>query len=175
VGGRAWTEEEVRVLVREWHLVSVETLMQKLPGRTWQAIVRKARGLRLPFRVPQGHEALHRCALRQGVHVSVLRKALEAAGARIYTSYPSHWRKPHRRKKWSAKNRYVEIDEADRAASAWLALETLTEAARRLGVGYYGLRHRLRRMGVAPGVQNTRLAPAVYDRAMALPDGRRKS
>lgn len=144
-----WSSSELDTLRREWHEVGERTLRGKLRGRTWIAIRAVARELGLPFGVPQGCESVRASAARNGYDDETFRRVLQDAGVRVRACYRGDYR-------GDVRAFYVEIDEADRAVAMRASTETITGAARRLGITPRWLWCMLMRVGLRDPVREAR-------------------
>lgn len=113
---REWSSAECATLSRLWPLgYSRASLSQKLPGRTWYAIVTKARELGCKSGPPQGYVSLSEAERRLGYSRSTLREIFalaEVASRRIRPGAQSR-----RREGWTA----YEFDEAREAVERWIS------------------------------------------------------
>jgi predicted DNA-binding protein (UPF0251 family) len=173
--GCRWTAAETRALRDGWQDVGRATLLARLPGRTWCAVHTRARRLGLGMGVRQGHLTLRAAARVLGFHHQTLPRILAWAGVpvvrchglgRVRVAFAARQQRPHR---W----RTVDADDARAAVERWLAAETPTDAARRLGVPRRTLHDWVTRAGHRPAVPrgDLRLGPEVYD-ALAAAHGR---
>lgn len=163
---RHWTADEERALRLAWGEVSPETLLRRLPDRTWQAIWQHAVDkLGLPRGVPQGYETLRSAARRTGYVAHHLRKILDAEGVRVRYWYGGGRASAHAggrdfpRNPWCA----VDPDEVDAAVARWCRLETVATAARRHGWTWRRAERVLRAAGLLPPVVPGRRTPARLD------------
>ncbi len=145
----SWSNDELETLRREWHEVGERTLRSKLRGRTWIAIRATARKLGLPFGVPQGCESVRASAARNGYSDETFRRVLRDADVRVRACYRGDYR-------GDVRTFYVEIDEADRAVAARASTETITGAARRLGIVPRWLWFMLTRVGLRDPARSAR-------------------
>lgn len=171
MGGRAWAAAEDRALRELWGEASERRLRAALRGRTWRAIRHRAKVvLRLPGGVPQGHVHIKAAARAAGFSWCAMMGVLRWAGVATRVSYskPGHVRQGRR-----VGLRYVEADAARDAAARWCACESISQAARRVGLSNAFLGVVLRRAGVLTPAAfyghrvGYRLAPAVVDRVLA--------
>lgn len=79
VHSRAWTQEEVLTLRREWGELTERVLRQKLPGRTISAIYGKAKELGLPAQ-SDGRTGYRHASTRLGVDLLAIRKLITEVG-----------------------------------------------------------------------------------------------
>ncbi|MDP3278604.1 MAG: hypothetical protein Q8Q09_25670 [Deltaproteobacteria bacterium] len=164
-----WTQAQITYLTREWGEMSQRNLARELAPHTWYAIRERAKRLGLHMGVPQGRETLNTLAPEFGVDPVTLRKILREAGVQRVRVYPL-------RRHYGRSCRYhYERDDARDAFDAWLALETLAEAARRMGVSYQWLRKRaLLTTSKQDGTNFARRAPTEWDELAArFPRGER--
>ena len=167
---QTWTPKEDEVLRLYWNDSSLRTLKDRLPGRTRNAIYERACRLGLRAGTPQGMVSVKSLAKDPswGYDYYKTLKMLETAGVRV------------RNFSYSGKKvgvRYVEVDEARRAAEEWerriaderVGKETVKEAAIRLGIREESLRNWVRAEGLLPPTAPGRkykfwALPEVYDR-----------
>jgi hypothetical protein len=168
----SWTPQEDETLRQYWNDSSLKTLKSHLPGRTRNGIYERACKLGLKAGTPQGMVSVKSLSKDPawGYDYYKTLKMLEAAGARV------------RMFSYAGKRegvRYVEIDDAHRAAEEWergiadqrLGKETPKEAARRLKVRETTLREWLIKEGLRPPKVPDRkmkfwATPDVYDRVV---------
>lgn len=173
-----WTAREDRTLRLEWGELTVRSLRAKLPGRTWVAIVCRARTLRLGSPA-QGRVAVAVAARMCGFAHMTMAKILRVEGVHV----ERHPGGVHARARKVPRS-LVDPDEARAAVTRYLArmsaAESITQAAARTGLTARQVQARLARAGVLAPVgrgHHFRVDPAVTDRAIAewrpLPMGRR--
>ena len=123
---RAWSDAEVRTLQLEWHQLQYRGLREKLPGRTWRAIRKKARGLGLPLGVPQGSLSLRACAKKLGVEILALQSICAARGVHVGRVYPGDRKRARGRPRARrhVAGRFLEHSRRRRGAPAWAASES---------------------------------------------------
>lgn len=169
----AWTAREDETLRLNWNDVSISSLKRYLPGRTKTGIYGRARKLGLRAGTPQGMVSLKSLSEDPawGYDYYKTLKILASEGVTV------------RRFGYAGKKngtRYVERDEARRAAEEWerkiaeerVGKETPKEAASRLHVRRSTFREWLTREGLLPAksAENKRrfwAVPEVYDRVYA--------
>lgn len=164
-GAGAWSAEEVEYLSREWGEVGQRTLMKNLPRRAWGAIYQKARKLGLGV-ATQGLMPLKHAALKAGMSFIPFRSVMERMEVRIrrhLTPSPDMGAVPSR-------HVFVDWSDAEVAVKRWLAMERLTDAARRLRLDRCTLGRHTVRAGYALRVHKShlRLPPETWD-AIAVP------
>jgi len=160
---RRWGTVDDRRLKTLWlSSDSLESIAGKL-GRTPLTTYWRAYELDLPLGAPAGYEYLSAAATRTGYETSQLRVILGAAGVAIR---PVRARTSKKRK---SRAHFVDPFDVDRAVEAWLQLETVECAARRLGIGGDNLRRWLREAGhdKPPRKYTWRLPPEVFDELVA--------
>ena len=171
---RAWTPAEDHLLTLEWGEDAPRTLRQKLPGRSWHAIMLRAGELGLE-RPQREMVSLEEAARTAGYSPKTLRGILHRYGVAV----ESH-RHGRRAEDQGALRRYVpryrvdpiEVEDAVRQHLAETAAdprETVAVAAARLGLTRMALWCRLRRAGLLPRAGQGRAAllePGVADRVV---------
>lgn len=169
---RRWTKQEDRTLLIEWGDVQPWTLFDKLPGRTWSAICRRAEelGLGAP---QQDMEPLAHVAKRLGFCAQTLRVILKRRGVEIeHYAAGDHALRGRRARLYRvdpiAAEDAVRAELAERAADP---RETIQQAAARHGMSVSEMETRLSRIGALPtapkGVPRL-VMPADADRAAAV-------
>lgn len=162
-----WTAREDRVLRMEWGLVfSRRTLREKLPGRTWCAIARRAQALGLgsPAR---GLVSVKAAAKASGYSVLGLYGVIQRQGVIVRRHCGNH---QESRVYTRLLVDMLDVEEAiarDIAEAA--TTETVAEAAARHGVRRSTMRDRLRAAGMSAMTrrgQPARLDPRAVDAAM---------
>jgi len=140
---RPWSEADLFTLAALWGSpgLSLAALARRF-SRTPYAVYVAAGRAGLARGVPEGWESIAAAAGRTGYTVATLRRVLAAAGVRTSTA----WGNP-RAPRTGAPKRAVRPADVDRAVAAWLARETVEEAARRVGVVPVTLRRWLRLSG----------------------------
>lgn len=169
---RRWTAREDRTLLVEWGDVQPRTLFDKLPGRTWSAICRRAEetGLGPP---QQDLEPLTRVAERLGYCAQTLRAILRRRGVEI-EHYAAGDRALRGRRARLYRVDPIAAEDAVRAELAERAAdtrETVRAAADRHGLTLEQMETRLARLGLLPrsGIGRARwIEAADADRAAAL-------
>lgn len=138
-----WTPQEDKILRIEWGDVSARTLREKLPGRSWIAIKLRATRLRLGSPA-QGRISIAEAARRAGLSPKYFTQVLLARGVRI-ERHPGGFGAQTRR----CPRYLVDPDDAEDAVAAHLdeqrGVESVAEAARRIGVAATTLRSALLR------------------------------
>lgn len=175
IARRRWSAEEEHALRLAWGEVRPETLLQRFPGRTWQAIWQHAvTALGLPRGVPQGHETLRSAAKRTGYSIHQLWEILGAANVRVRYWYGGGRTSSHVGGREFPRNPWRAVDplEVDAAVARWCRLETVATAARRLAMSPQGLQRVLRAAGLLPPAEpgrrpHARLDPHDIDHALA--------
>lgn len=168
----SWTPQEDETLRQYWNELSTRTLRSHLPGRTRNAIYERSVKLGLRSGTPQGMVSVKSLSddPAWGYDYYKTLRMLDAAGARVRTfNYAGR----------KSGVRYVEIDDARRAAEVWekriaeqrIGKETVKEAARRLRVREENLRNWVRSEGLLPPIDPRRkyklwALPEVYDRVV---------
>lgn len=163
---QTWTAREDEVLLLNWNDSSISALKRYLPGRTRIAIYERAKRLNLRAGPPQGMVSVKALSEDAGWGYDYYKtlRMLSAAGITVRVfGYAGKKRGV----------RYVEIDEARRAAREWergiadqrVGKETTKEAAARLHIREETLRGWLRREGVVPDI-----TPGRKLRFWALPE-----
>jgi transposase-like protein len=145
---RPWSSADLFSLAALWGSpgLSLCALARRF-GRTPYAVYVAAGRHGLARGVPEGWESVAAAARRTGYTVATLRRVLSAASVRTSTA----WGNPLA-PRTGAPKRAVRPADVDRAVAAWLARETVEEAARRVGVVPVTLRRWLRLSGCqAPG------------------------
>lgn len=162
-----WTAREDRILRMEWGLVfSRRTLREKLPGRTWCAIARRAQALNLgsPAR---GLVSVKAAAIASGYSVLGLYGVIQRQGVIVRRHCGNH---QETRVYTRLLVDMLDVEEAiarDIAEAA--ATETVAEAAARHGVRQSTMRDKLRAAGMTATTrrgQPARLDPRAVDAAM---------
>lgn len=188
VGQSRWTRAETETLTRERGLVGRRSLREKLPGRSWRAILSHARHLGLAT-FPQGWCSRSEAARRAGYHPATLDGILAWANAaemarRARGGTPGdaddvgvptrlHTTTQHGRDNAKVRWLLVEWEACERAVERWVRSETCRDAAQRLGVPRHALARWLVDAGEAPapkgrvGRRMFRALPEVYDRVVA--------
>ena len=142
-----WTEDERRILRREWGELAWKTLRTLLPGRTWCAVAQQA--LRMGLGDPaQGVHSIEAAVERTGLSRGCLLRVLAAEGVQVINrplTSPKKRRGPGRPKaaargrsrrgfRWLA----VDMDRAVEAVESWMARRasrmTCVEAADHCGL-----------------------------------------
>jgi hypothetical protein len=159
--GAEWSRDDVLLLRNEWNVLSRRRLQHKLQ-RTWIAIMVMAKRLKLPFGVPQGHETLTQAARRCNYSTWKLRQILAWAGVRLHRPYGQGRQQAQR-----IHALYIDPEHVDTAVREYLALETLSHAARQRGMATQTLLKLLVAAGKVPATRKprtaVRLPPEVYD------------
>ena len=108
-----------------WDEVSLATASHGLLGRTEAAVYSRAQKLRFPLGIQSGFESLQGAALRTGFSIASVKKILVAHGVQPYKrmSLPNPGPVKFRPMQWKT-------EDVDAAVLAWLATETVEEAAR---------------------------------------------
>ncbi len=164
---RPWTAREDRLLTIEWGDVGTRVLKSKFPGRTWVAIVCRAKTLGLGSPA-QGHVSIDHAARVCGYSPTYMGKLIRALGVAVH---------PHPGGMLAGKRvcprNLVDLDEVREAVVRHLSSdtrETLREAAARVGLTPPQVKERLRRAGLLPCIGRglaARIEPADVDRAVA--------
>lgn len=123
---RRWTADDDERLRAQWGLEDIYVIARNL-GRTRLTVYWRAYELDLPLGCPEGWEYVSDAAARAGYATATLWRILKFARVRVLHSYS-------RNQGRQRGNHIVEPLDVDDAVKAWLETETLTEAARRLGV-----------------------------------------
>lgn len=137
-----WTKEEDKVLRSLWGEASLEAIVRKI-GRPRGGVYLRAIEIGLEVGVPQGCESIDACAARCGFERRTMLRVLAFGGVHAHF-VPS--RSPKRNRKY--RSRYVDAFRADEAVAAWMASESVTQAADRRGLGGNVLRSWLLKAGV---------------------------
>lgn len=138
---RRWTADEDKRLAWAWDKHGPRELARTF-GRSAIAIYHRASRLGLGNGVPRGGETLEEAARRCGVVDGTLKLAMELAGVRARRlRHNPHVGRAHPRRRW------LWPEDADRAIAAWCSTETITAAARRLGISRYALNRVLHERG----------------------------
>lgn len=87
LGSLEWTKSELKKLRAMWQFDAPRTIMQKLRGRNWAAIMLKARDLGLGTAIPQGYLSTCGMAAHLGVDYTVVRKIAEFSAIRPRIHY----------------------------------------------------------------------------------------
>jgi transposase-like protein len=157
-----WTPDEERILRLEWKVVTPRTLRQKLPGRSWEAIRRKAQLLGLAGGQPQGTVTLKEAAKAAGYTVPHLRRILAWADVPV--------------KKWGKRYTAVDLFDVEEAVAKWNACETLEQGAARLRIQIPHLRAALKYCEqFGEWYAGKRFDPSVLDDAVKRYDSRGES
>lgn len=170
--GRRWTQREDRTLLIEWGDNVPRTLCDKLRGRSWSSICRRADelGLGPP---QQDMQSLGSVARRLGYCAATLRGILARHGVEVESYHGGNCAKGGRKvTPWRvdpvAAEEAVRAELAERAADR---REKLTDAAARHGLTPGQMETRLARLGLlpreAPGCTRW-VQPEDADRAAAL-------
>lgn len=190
-----WTKQELATLAAHWGEDGRRTIMEKLPGRSWPSIVARVQRLGLPL-IPQGWVTVSEAARQTGFAKDQLRRVIAWANGhghdvvvRVHSTSADGGRRSPRMPRAQVRNpnakrgrnrcngrkvywRLVQLAEVLDAVEAWMALELLPSAARRLGVIPQTLRAWMREAGHTWGRrEQVRRDPAVYD-AVARAHGR---
>lgn len=136
-----WSAADDELLRREWQEVGMQTLMDKLPGRTRGAIHHRAKDLGLPRGVPQGYVPMAVASRRAGLAFDAFKSLLERAGIRPV-------RIASRKKKGRYSRLCVEPEQIDEAMAFYNATETLRGAERARDLPRGTLSRWLREAGV---------------------------
>lgn len=157
---RRWTRGDVKILRDLWGTVTLATIAEKL-GRSPLTVYYFATKAGLQRGCPQGYEYLTAAATRTGFDTGQLRVILASAGVklRVVMALPKKRRHYH----------VVSPDIVDEAVDAWMKLEGLPDAARRLGTTREVVRAALVAAGHEPPPLKFRwrVLPSVADEAMA--------
>lgn len=154
---QAWTAREAATLMREWGEVAPRELRRKLPGRSWAAIVSRARVLRLPS-ASRGVVSILEATRLTGLSRPTLLRVLAEAGVRVMRRRAS----TARRGETQAAYRWwvVDPDEACDAVRAWLdqrrAHLTWAQAAAHCGVCGQVMRRAMRSLAAVRPVDGFR-------------------
>lgn len=130
---RRWTPEEDKSLGWWWGMLTLEAIAKRL-GRTASSVYFRAKAKGYGVGCPRGMEYLTNAARRCGYNERDLRKILAWAGVqtqRPWTIYEG------------ARYAIVDPDRVDEAVAAWVKTDTLTNAAKRLGVTRFRLAARV--------------------------------
>lgn len=166
---RRWTEIEDQRLRR---LLAESGIRRtaRLLSRTKRSVYSRAKALGLELGCPRGYEYIATAAERAGYAPQTLWKILRWAGVRTQLSLAD----PSIRRK-TKKGRFYIVDEfdVDNAVSKWLATETPTMAARRLGCDYRRVVSALLASGLPlparpPGHQHWRIPSVIVEEALAM-------
>lgn len=155
-----WQPRELKILARKFGKVSRTTLMAMLDTRSWDAIIKQAKADGL-VGLPEGKLLLSAAAEKFGYHVSTFRDLLLRHRVKIVL-YSCCDGLERAASPW----RYVSEAACHRAVKADASMETMAQAAERLGVPYKTLRAWLLAAGrVLPGRRGCwqRLEPGVAD------------
>lgn len=161
---RQWTQAEDKILTVEWGLIQPRRLMEKLRGRTWSAIYRRAVStLNLPI-AQQGWVSLMGAARRCGVSMDMFRRIVRVM------EVPTRPNPTPQSLTTTFGMTLVEWDDAETAVRAWLTLEVCKAAAGRLMLDAGALRKAARQAGHRGEVRGSplRLSPETWD-ALAAP------
>jgi len=121
---RRWTRDDVKLLRDLWGTATLETVAKKL-GRSPLTVYYFATKAGLQRGCPQGFEYLTAAAKRTGFDTGQLRAILASAGVKLRVAMAL----PKKRRHYHV----VSPDLVDEAVAAWMKLEGLPDAARRLG------------------------------------------
>lgn len=158
---RSWKldEEKLRTL---WQTMTPRELRTALGGRSWSAILERARLLGLPFGPPKGCESLNKAAERCGVNHAHLLRILAACEVPLRECYPNN-RAP---KKFP--RHYVDSFEVTRAVEWYSRSVLLTPMAREYGIHEKTLRKWVDRAGLTPRIysQSERFEPEEVERVL---------
>lgn len=166
-----WTAEELTTLRREWALVSMRRLRDKLPGRSTLAIRRRAHALGLDGAQIQGLLALTTLAQKFGFARPTMLGILERAGVKLVRRHPGGSLRENRRQFWKI---YADETEAREAFERWAREETAQAAARRVGVCARVLRKRALDAELVTFGAPARLQPEQWDELASVRRRRRR-
>lgn len=113
---RGWSPQECSILRREWGDVGKRTLLSKLKGRTWSAVLNKSFELGLRDQ-QQGRVSITEAARRAGFCLPTLRTILEAQGVKVRRVWGQRTRQD------SAPRQVVVWDDVRRAVERHLEAE----------------------------------------------------
>lgn len=134
-GPKHWSKRELQVLMSVWQLEAPRTIMCKLRGRNWHAILAKAREVGLGTAIPQGYLSTSQMARRLGVDHTIVAKIAAFADIRRHVHYGAC---APVAKTGVVRHVYWPIDEMETACKKWLEYEKvgplLTTVARCLRV-----------------------------------------
>jgi len=158
---RRWTRADVKVLRDLWGTLTLATIAERL-GRSPLTVYYFATKAGLQRGCPQGFEYLTAAAKRTGFDTGQLRVILAHAGVKLRVVMALPKKRPRH-------YHVVSPDVVDDAVAAWMLLELLPHAARRLGVTREVLRSALIAAGHAPPPRKFtwRVLPHVADEAVA--------
>ena len=161
---RHWTAAEDRLLSWLWDDQNGLAKLATRLRRTEHAVFRRAQDLGLKIGVPQGYESVRAAARRSGFPYETMVGILKAAHVRMRLTLSD----PSRHGK--ARHRFVDPELVDDAVALWNSKESVSAAARRIGMGPCTLRGWLHEAGVMPPAKwktIVRLETAVIDRVVA--------
>ncbi len=165
IAARRWTLADLRLLRNLWGEVDLPTLAKRL-GRSVATTYWKAQQLDL-LGCPRGREYLTDAATRTGFSTSTLRRILAWHGVKLRRAM-SRVLQPKTKRRMHA----VDPFDVNEAVAAWLATETPTAAARRLGVTGETVAARVARLVDAPPRpkrrRHWRIPSEVIDRALGV-------
>lgn len=134
-----WSEREELRLIYLWGgATSISTIAKEL-DRTERAVFSKAKRLELGIRAPRGWETMRAASRRTGFYPKTLRRIMDDEGIRVRRSMsqPGY-----------SQSIIVESDRLDDAIRHWMAKESRSAAARRIGVDRETLNARLKKIGI---------------------------
>ena len=164
----AWTPEDDALLRQLWPDCAVRTIRKRL-GRSWAAIRHRAVALGITKQRWAGYVTVNRAVRTSGLCTRAFLCALRGYQQHFATIPPGSERDElpspslvYRKKPGRYGQRMVDAQAARDAVEWWLARETMTQAAKRLGVPLHVLSYAARAAGVMVPKYH-RFAPGWWD------------